>query len=528
MATEDTPLVSPHPEERALTWRVIAAILSGTIASFVAAADSTITSTLSSTIAGEFHSLAIISWLGAGYLIGQAATQPLTGKLSDIFGRKPSFIFATLVFTLGNLTCGFARTRTMLILGRVIAGIGGGGCSSIATYISSDRIPPRYRGIWHSMSIIAFTGGMGCGAVVGGAVNDALGWRWAFIMLAPISVTAGTCMAIFLPQEEMGNTSFRLRLRRIDYGGSVTLVSSLALFLIYVNSEERQSVVPLLLAAILFAIFLTIELRFAKEPIIPLAVLGQPTVLAACLCTAFMSMTIYTLMYYVPLYLQLRGHSTSQTGVLLLPEPIGGGLGSFTVGLVTSLSGKYGIWKVNQPMCIVIGSVGIATLSLHSPPVLAMIYQFVYGFGYGGLLTVLLLALLSAIPHEMQATSTSVLLTFRSIGPTIGLSVAGVLFRNRLNQPTADPNEQGQIATPNSTISYQQLHQFHAYDSSDQFQARHMYALHGTFQLAAALAIVGLTCAMFIKNHKLSSSLQKRENTGPQAGNDEAQEPEPV
>lgn len=416
----------------------------------------------------------------------------------------------------------------MLILGRVVAGIGGGGCSSIATYISSDRIPPRYRGIWHSMSIIAFTGGMGCGAVVGGAVNDALGWRWAFIMLAPISVSAGTCMAIFLPQEELENNSFRHRLRRIDYGGSITLVSSLALFLIYVNSEESQSVAPLLLAALLFAVFLTIELRFAKEPIVPLSVLGQPTVLAACLCTAFMSMTIYTLLYYVPLYLQLRGHSTSQTGVLLLPEPIGGGLGSFMVGLVTSLSGNYGIWKINQPMFVLLGSVGIATLSLHSPPVLVMIYQSVYGFGYGGLLTVLLLALLSAIPHELQATSTSVLLTFRSVGPTIGLSVAGVLFRNRLNQPIAGPNEQDQVASPNSTASYLQLHQFHTEDSSDQFQARHMYALHGTFQLAAAFAIAGFICAFFIKNHKLRSTLQKKENTQPQIENDAAQEPGPV
>jgi MFS family permease len=409
----------------------------------------------------------------------------------------------------------------MLILGRVIAGIGGGGCSSIATYISSDRIPPLYRGIWHSVSVMAFTAGMGCGAAIGGAVNDAVGWRWAFIMLAPMSVSAGICMAIFLPQEEMGNIGFGFRLRRIDYGGSITLVSSLALFLIYVNNEEHQSVAVLLLAALSFTIFLTIELCFAKEPMIPLSVLGEPTVLAACLCTAFTSMTMYTFMYYIPLYLQLQGHSTSQTGVLLLPEPIGAGLGSLAVGLATSLSGKYGLWKINQPMFIIFGSVGVATLSLHSPPVLALVYQFVYGFGYGGLLTVLLIALISAVPHELQATSTSILLTFRSIGPTIGLSVAGVLFRSRLNQPATDPIEQDQVASTNSAASYLQLHQFHTEDSSDQFQARHMYALHGTFQLAAAFAIAGFVCAMFIENHKLRSTLQKGESTVPGENNAE-------
>ncbi|KAJ5631128.1 uncharacterized protein N7484_011228 [Penicillium longicatenatum] len=510
MAAEETPLISPPTQECALTWTVIAAILSDTIASFVVAVDGTITSTLSSTIASEFQSLAIISWLGAGHLIGLAATQLLTGKFSDIFGRKPSFIFATLVFTLGNLTCGFAGSRTMLILGRVIAGIGGGGCSSIATYISSDRIPPRYRGIWHSVSVMAFTAGMGCGAVVGGAVNDAVGWRGAFIMLAPMSVSAGICMAIFL--------GFGFRLRRIDYGGSIALVSSLALFLTYVNNEEHQSV-AFLLAALCFAIFLTIELCFAKEPIIPLSVLGERTVLAACLCTAFTSMTMYTFMYYIPLYLQLQGHSTSQTGVLLLPEPIGAGLGSVAVGLTTSLSGKYGPWKINQPMFIFFGSVGIATLSLHSPPVLALIYQFVYGFGYGGPLTVLLLALISAVPHELQATSTSILLTFRSIGPTIGLSVAGILFRSRFNQPATDPNEQNQVASTDSAASYLQLHQFHTEDSSDRSHARHMCALHGTFQLAAAFATAGFICAMFIENHEMRSTLQKGKSAVPGENN---------
>lgn len=468
---------------------------------------STITSTLSSTIADEFQSLAIISWLGAGYLIGLTATQPLVGKLSDIFGRKASFVFATLVFTLGNLACGFAPSRTILILGRVIAGIGGGGCTSISTFISSDHVPPRYRGIWHSMSIVAYTGGMGCGAVAGGGINDALGWRWAFIMLAPISVCAGIGVAVFLPRESTENASFREQLGRIDYGGSITLVSSLALVLIYLNHEDAQAVALLPLAGLSLALFITIELRFAEEPIFPLTIFGTPTVLAACLCTGFMSVTMYTLMYYVPLYLQLRGHSTSQTGILILPEPVGGGLGSSMVGLVTSISGQYWLPKIIQPMLVVLGSVGFVTLSVGSPSVLPAIYQFVYGFGYGGLLTVLLLALLSAVPHHLQATSTSVLLTFRSIGSTIGLSAAGVIFRNRLNKQVTSPSEHDQFPSLNSTVSYLQLHQFHAQDGGDEFQDGYMYALHGTFQLAAGFAIAGFICAMFIKNYKLRSTL---------------------
>lgn len=481
--------------------------------------DSTITTTLSSTIADEFQSLTIIPWLGAGYLIGVAATQPLTGKFSDIFGRKASFGFATLVFTAGNLACGLARSRAMLILGRVIAGIGGGACNSITTFISSDHIPPRYRGIWHSIGILVFTVGMGCGAVAGGGINDALGWRWAFIMLAPISVCAGIGVNVFLPQSTAENASLRQQLGRIDYGGSVTLVSSLALLLIYLNQEESQAAALLPPAGLCLALFIMIELRWAEEPIIPLTLFATPTVLAACLCIWFMSTTVYTLMYYVPLYLQLRGHSTSRTGFLMLPESVGGGLGSLAVGFVTRLSGRYGTCKTVLPFLTALSSAGFMTISINSPSIAPEIYLFLYGLGYGGLLTVLLVALLRTVPQKLQAPSTSLLYAFRSIGSTIGLSAAGVIFRSRLNKQTLSCGEQDHVVSPNSTVSCLPLHQFDHQDGRGLSREVYMYALRGTFQLAFGFAIAGLISTVFIKSYKLRSTLEDRDNSVAQGQN---------
>lgn len=116
----------------------------------------------------------------------------------------------------------------------------------------------------------------------------------------------------------------------------------------------------------------------------------------------FMSTTIYTLMYYVPLYLQLRGHSTSRTGFLMLPESVGGGLGSLAVGFVTRLSGRYGTCKTVLPFLTALSSAGFMTISINSPSIAPEIYLFLYGLGYGGLLTVLLVALLSAVPQKLQ------------------------------------------------------------------------------------------------------------------------------
>ncbi|KAJ5745784.1 Major facilitator superfamily domain general substrate transporter [Penicillium odoratum] len=279
---------------------IVAALVSTWNATFLAAADSTITSTLSATIAHEFESLAFeslafVSWLGSGYLIGLTATQPLSRKLSDIFGRRVNFCIASGLFTIGNLVCGFSRSKVVLIAAR--------------------------------------TSGMSLGAVIGGAINDAVGWRWAFVGIAPLSFIAGLGVATFVPSQGEGKQKLGEMLGRIDFLGAVTLVSSLVLLLPGLNYDGSQERSPMIVMAIpagaaLMVAFL-IEYRWAKEPIIPLSLFGRRTVVAACLTAWFMSMAFYALTFYVPLYLQMPGYSTSETGLQILPDSIGAGLVSF-------------------------------------------------------------------------------------------------------------------------------------------------------------------------------------------------------
>ncbi|KAJ5587606.1 Major facilitator superfamily domain general substrate transporter [Penicillium hispanicum] len=479
MASERTPLLSPAMDER-VPPVIVASIISTWVATFLAAADSTITSTLSATIATEFDSLAIISWLGSGYLVGLTATQPLSGKLSDIFGRRASFCFATAMFTIGNLVCGFARSKFVLIAARVCTGIGGGGCISIATFIASDNIPLRRRGIWQGVGAVVYTSGMGLGAVIGGAINDALGWRWAFIGIAPVSLLAGLGVAIFLPSHPDTRQGWATMLGRIDFAGAVTLVSSLVLLLTGLNHDGSQPATPMsavvvLLGTMLFALFIVIEWRWAREPIIPLSLFQQRTVVAACLAAWFMSMAFYALTFYVPLYFQLMGHSTSQIGLRLLPDSIGAGLGSFLVGLVIRVTGKYNIFRYTMTLLLVGASLGFVVISTHTPWILPEVYLFGKGFGMGGALTMLILALLHAVPHDKHATATSALYAFRSTGATVGLAAASIAFDSRLRQPTP-------IGVP---------------DCVDSAECR-LNSLRAAYQLALGFAAAGFISALFI------------------------------
>lgn len=123
---------------------------------FLGAIDASIIATLSAPIASEFQSLSLLSWIATAYLIANAACQPLSGRMTDIFGRGPGLVFSNVLFSLGNLICGVAKNEQMMILGRVVAGIGGGGLMSISTFLGSDLVPLRKRGVVQGLGNIFY------------------------------------------------------------------------------------------------------------------------------------------------------------------------------------------------------------------------------------------------------------------------------------------------------------------------------------------------------------------------------------
>jgi hypothetical protein len=151
--TEETTLIPTAPLSPARLWLTLCATWVGV---FLGAIDSSIMATLSAPIASEFHSLSLLSWLATAYLIATATFQPLSGRLTDIFGRGPGLVFSNAMFALGNLVCGLAKDEAGMILGRVIAGIGGGGLMSISTFLGSDLVPLKKRGFVQGLGNIAY------------------------------------------------------------------------------------------------------------------------------------------------------------------------------------------------------------------------------------------------------------------------------------------------------------------------------------------------------------------------------------
>ena len=404
---------------------------------FLGAVDSTVIATLTAPISSEFKSLSLLSWLATAYLISNAVCQPISGRLTDIFGRGPGLIFSNIFFSVGNLICGFATSESQIILGRVIAGIGGGGLMSIATFLGSDLVPLRKRGVVQGILNLCFGSGAMLGGVIGGLLNDhtKLGWRLAFIVQAPPTLLAAVAVYFFvrIPPKQ----SQKSYLARIDCLGVFLIISFLVLLLLGLNTGGNSvpwthplplTTIPLSVVA--FFSFLWWESR-ARQPIIPVKLLLKRTVLAACLSNFFCAMVVLAGLFYIPLYLQVRGHTATEAGLLILFSPVGGSCGSVGAGIIMNKTGKY--TRLGVASLIVMTS-GVIIFGFHNENThywWTAIAFFLVGSGYGSMLTTSLLACIAAVEHAHQAVVTSATCELSSLFFFLFLFLASFFYNVR-------------------------------------------------------------------------------------------------
>lgn len=479
--------------------------------------DSTIIATLASPIANSFHSFTLVSWIATAYLIANAALQPLSGKLTDIFGRRAGLIFSNIFFLAGNLICGIAKERWVMIFGRVVAGMGGGGLMAISTFVASDLVPLRKRGLVQGIGNVCYGTGAGLGGVYGGWINDIRGWRMAFLIQLPLiavsAILVGFTVNIPVKEKQMS------KIKRIDFAGAFTLVLSLVLLLLGLNSggnlvpwKHPLVLACLPLSVVFLALFVFIEARVASEPIIPVKLLLDRTVACACLTNWFTSMAIFIFLYYVPIYFQVRGFSATQSGLRILPQSTGASMGSLGSGLAMRWTGRYYILNVFVEAMLLTSGILIASLfnsNLQDIP--GFVALMLGGLGYGGMLTVTLLALIAAVDHKHQAVITSASYAFRSTGSTIGITVASAVFQNVLKTQLwhrfGDDPEAGEIIRRlrNSIEEIRRLPPEY-YDGA---MESYMFALQGVWYTALGLGALGVLISLGMREHVLHKNLAR-------------------
>lgn len=482
-------------------------------------ADTTIVATLTVPISSSFHSLSLLSWLATAYLISNAAFQPISGRLTDIYSRRAGLIFSNIFFAAGNLICGLAKDEWVILLGRIVSGIGGGGLTAISTFVTSDLVPLRKRGVWQGIGNICYGAGGGLGGVFGGWINDTLGWRWAFLIQVPFVVVSCILVALTLkaPVKESDTTG---KLKRVDFLGAVTLIMALVTFLLGLNTGGNQVpwthplvLTTLPLSAVFLGVFIYVEANLASEPVIPVHLLLDRTVLSACLTNWFTTMSVFGLLFYLPLYFQVQGLSATAAGARLIPQAVGTSIGSMGSGILMRATGRYRGLNYGAMSLLVLAGTLICTLSLTTPHWLPFLYFFLGGTAYGSMLTVTLVALISAVDHQQHAVITSASYAFRSTGSTIGITVASAVFQNVLKSGLwsrlgGRENAQELISRIRNNLA--EVWKLPP-DWIPGMLAAYMNSLRAVFVTLLGLMVLGMLVSLDMREHKLHSNLARRD-----------------
>ncbi|KAE8399449.1 hypothetical protein BDV37DRAFT_275250 [Aspergillus pseudonomiae] len=421
---------------------------------FLSAADQTIIMASYGQIGSDLHALNLTSWIATSYFLTLTSFQPLYGKLSDIFGRKACLLWAYAIFGTGCLFCGLAQNIHQLIAARVFQGIGGGGMTTVVSILLSDIVPLRDRGVWQGIINIIYATGSGVGAPLGGILADYIGWRWAFIAQAPMCVLAFTAVSIILKLPPQENSHWKDKLRRIDFPGAIILVGAVLGFLLGLDRGSNVSwtipitIISLSVSAILFVLFVVVEVFYAAEPFAPGHIIFDRTFFSSYGCNFFSFGGWLAALFYIPLYFQaVDGVSATVAGLRLLPSILAGVTGSLFAGFVMKWTGKF-YWLTVAAYSLL--TLGVTVIFLFSggateslvPMIMGMVLS---GFGNGIGVTSTLICLISNSTPEDQAVVTACSYLFRSLGSVIGLSLSSTvvqqILRGRLRSALRDSKD---------------------------------------------------------------------------------------
>ena len=266
------------------------------------------------------------------------------------------------------------------------------------------------------------------------------------------------------------------------------------------------------LSAALFLVFIVVEARYAVEPIIPVRLLLNRTVAAACLTNWFFTMSQIALTFYAPIYFQVRGMSATGAGIMLIPTSVGAAAGGIVCGIIMRAAGKYYILNLVIQLLFLL-PLGLTTrFTLDTPYWHPIVYFFFTGFAYAGMLTVTVTALIAAVDQKHHAVVTSASYAFRGTGSTIGITICSLVFQNTLNARLWErfgAEKDAAIIIARLRDSLTEI-KYLSPKLSGEAEDVYMDALRGAFVTIFGIATLGAVASLFMKEYTLYKDLARR------------------
>ena len=440
---------------------------------FLAALDQTIVATAIKTIGDDLNGLSLQAWATTAYLITSTITTPLYGKLSDIFGRKPLFIWAISIFVIGSALSAFATSMYNLAVYRAIQGLGAGGLFTLALAIIGDIVPPRERSKYQGYFIAVFGSSSVLGPVIGGflagqsSIIGITGWRWVFLVNVPIGL-----LALFIVGRTLHIPNFQKVNHAIDWLGAISLTVGLIPLLI-VAQEGRvwgwtsaESIICYVIGLLSLVLFIVFENRIKDEAILPLRLFKDKTFSLISIVGIITGAGMFGGLAMLPLYLQIVGGSSpTKAGLELLPLTLGIMTGSIISGRVISKTGKYKIFPVIGTVVLTVSLSLMTTFNADTAYWWIAILSYLFGVGLGHVLQPTVIAVQNTVQMKDLGVATSSVTLFRQLGATVGTAAFISILFGKVGKETATafqgavttPDYQAALMDPNNLETVKQL-----------------------------------------------------------------------
>ncbi|KAL7939477.1 MFS general substrate transporter [Trichoderma chlorosporum] len=446
-AAGDAPAQQPpadEPEASRTNLETFLVIFALCLALFLAALDMTIITTAIPTISNHFGSSAGYIWIGSAYLLGNAAFVPTWGKISDIFGRKPTLIATVTIFWIGSLLCAVSTSMGMLIAARAIQGVGGGGTIVLPNICISDLFSMRKRGMYFGILGMVWALASAIGPILGGVFTSKVSWRWCFYINLPTG-GIGLLILIFVLKLHNPRTPVKQGLAAIDWTGNLLIIGGTLMLLFGLEFGGVQfpwksaAVICLIVFGfVTIALFGIYENRVAKFPVMPTRLFRDRTSIAAYGLSIMHAMTFMSGSYWLPLYYQaVLGATSLLSGVYILPYVLALSITSAMTGIFIKKTGNYKIPIMSGLFIMTIGFGLFIDLGARANWVKIIIFQIIAGIGVGPNFQAPLIALQTNVEPRDIGAATASFQFLRQLGTSTSVVIGGVIFDNEMQKQQA-------------------------------------------------------------------------------------------
>ncbi|MCL4493411.1 MAG: MFS transporter [Firmicutes bacterium] len=407
-------------------WWALATVL---LTMFFSSMDQTVVSTAMPTIIGDLRGFSLYAWVFAAYMMASSVTIPIYGKLSDVMGRKPFYLFGLILFGIGSAVSGQAHSMMELIAARSFQGIGAGAMMSMPRATIGDIFDPKERGKWMGVMGAVFGLASIIGPTLGGWITDTFSWRWVFYINLPFALLAIIGVIFTLPRVRAESRV------KVDWVGSMALVMGLIPILLgftWAGSKYPWgSAVELSLflggAAVLGFFFLWE--RKTADPLLMPALFKNRIFSMSLILGMLVSMSMFGSVMFLPIYVQgVVGLNAQDSGWVMAPMMISFILGSIASGQIMSRTGSYRVLAWASGAIIVVGSFLLTQMNMHTLWTTVVLNMVVLGLGIGSLMPLLNVAVQNAFPYRMMGTVNSTQQFVSSLGGVIASPIFGSIL----------------------------------------------------------------------------------------------------